>query len=177
MLRAAAGILGRIVQGLTINGFIAWPLVPQEFRWMLLRVFGIDARRSMIAGRYLIGGRNLSIGAGTYINWGAFIDTSGGVVIGSKCDIGMNVTIVTRTHDIGPADRRAGTPVLGPVSIGDGTWVGANVVVLPGVSIGSGCVIAAGAVVTQDCAADGLYAGVPARRLRDVIETADRART
>jgi maltose O-acetyltransferase len=31
-------------------------------------------------------------------------------------------------------------------------------------------VIAAGAVVTEDCAPDGLYAGVPARRIRDLDE-------
>jgi acetyltransferase-like isoleucine patch superfamily enzyme len=30
------------------------------------------------------------------------------------------------------------------------------------------CVVAAGAVVTGDCEPDGLYAGVPARRVRDL---------
>jgi hypothetical protein len=39
---------------------------------------------------------------------------------------------------------------------------------LPGVVIGPGCVIAAGAVVVSDCKPNGLYAGVPARRLRDL---------
>jgi maltose O-acetyltransferase len=40
--------------------------------------------------------------------------------------------------------------------------------VLPGVTVGDGCVIAAGAVVNADCQPDGLYAGVPARRVRDL---------
>jgi acetyltransferase-like isoleucine patch superfamily enzyme len=40
--------------------------------------------------------------------------------------------------------------------------------VLPGAVVESGCVVAAGAVVTGHCLADGVYAGVPARRLRDV---------
>jgi maltose O-acetyltransferase len=40
--------------------------------------------------------------------------------------------------------------------------------VLPGVTIGAGCAVAAGAVVTADCEPDGLYAGVPARRVRDL---------
>lgn len=168
---AITAVLRRIFHGLTINGFVAWPIFPQELRWRLLRAFGIRAEQSMIAGRYFIGGTKLSIGAGTYVNWGAFIDTSGGVTIGAGCDIGMNVTIVTRTHEIGPTGRRAGTPVLAPVSIGDGAWIGANAVLLPGVTVGAGCVIAAGAVVTGDCASDGLYAGVPARRIRDLDAT------
>ena len=140
-MRAPAAVLSRILQGLTINGFVAWPVVPQELRWMLLRVFGIRAERCMIAGRYFIGGKRLSIGSGSYLNWGAFIDTTGGVSIGKNCDIGMNVTIVTRTHEIGPSGHRAGRPIEEPVTIGDGTWIGANAVILPGVTIGPGCVV------------------------------------
>lgn len=52
----------------------------------------------------------------------------------------------------------------------DGCWLGGNVTVLPGVTIGRGCVIAAGAVVTKSCDPNGLYAGVPARRIRDLDE-------
>ena len=37
-----------------------------------------------------------------------------------------------------------------------------------GVTVGDGCVLAAGAVVTGDCEPDGLYAGVPARRVKDL---------
>jgi maltose O-acetyltransferase len=36
------------------------------------------------------------------------------------------------------------------------------------VHLGDGVVVAAGAVVTEDCLPDGLYAGVPARRVRDL---------
>lgn len=161
-------MLHRIYWGLTVNGPVGWPIVPQELRWRLLRLFGIRAERSMIAGRYHIGGADLSIGAGSYLNWGAFLDASGGIEIGRRCDIAMNVTIVTQTHEMGGADRRAGRHVRRPVRIGDGSWIGANVVILPGVTIGPGCVIAAGAVVTGDCADNGLYAGVPARRIRDL---------
>ena len=39
---------------------------------------------------------------------------------------------------------------------------------MPGVTIGEGCIVAAGAVVTKDCESHGLYAGVPARRIRDL---------
>ncbi|WP_408003863.1 LbetaH domain-containing protein [Puerhibacterium puerhi] len=39
---------------------------------------------------------------------------------------------------------------------------------MPGVTIGRGCIIAAGSVVTSDCQPDGLYAGVPAARKKDL---------
>lgn len=53
-------------------------------------------------------------------------------------------------------------------TVGDGCWIGANATILPGVTVAPGCVIAAGAVVTKDTEPDGLYAGVPARRVRDL---------
>ena len=50
----------------------------------------------------------------------------------------------------------------------DGCWICAGCTILPGVTIGEGCVIAAGSVVNKDCAPDGLYAGVPAKRIKDL---------
>ncbi len=46
-----------------------------------------------------------------------------------------------------------------PVQIGDGSWLGSNVVVLPGVTIGSGVVISAGTVVNENIPDNVLYDG------------------
>ena len=114
-------------------------------------------------------GRDLSIGERSFINRGTFIDAQAPVRIGRNVAIGHNVLLLTSTHTIGPHDCRAGQQtIVAPVTIGDGTWIGAAAAVLPGVVIGAGCVIAAGAVVTSDCEPDGLYAGVPAVRKRDL---------
>ena len=86
----------------------------------------------------------------------------------------METLFITSTHEAGTHAGRAGALAAAPISVGEGTWIGARVTVLPGVTIGPGCVIAAGAVVTADCRSDGLYAGIPARRVRDLdlqIET------
>jgi acetyltransferase-like isoleucine patch superfamily enzyme len=80
----------------------------------------------------------------------------------------MRVMLVTSSHAVGPCERRAGPLKPAPITVGDGCWIGAGAVLLPGVTVHDGCVIASGAVVTGDCAADGLYAGVPARRVRDL---------
>ena len=56
----------------------------------------------------------------------------------------------------------------GPVSIGDGSWLGINVAVMPNVRIGKGCVIGANSVVTQDVPDYHIAVGAPARVLKAV---------
>ena len=57
-------------------------------------------------------------------------------------------------------------PVEAPVSIGEGSWLGAHVVVLPGSQIGRHVVVAAGAVVRGRVPDRSVVAGVPAREVR-----------
>ena len=54
----------------------------------------------------------------------------------------------------------------GGVRIGCRVLVGSGVSVLPGVRIGDDIVVGAGAVVCEDLDVPGVYAGVPARRVR-----------
>jgi acetyltransferase-like isoleucine patch superfamily enzyme len=51
--------------------------------------------------------------------------------------------------------------------IGDDVWIGLGSIVLSGVRIGEGSVIAAGSVVTRDVDEYAIYAGNPARKIRD----------
>jgi len=76
--------------------------------------------------------------------------------------------VITSTHRLGDARRRAGEWEARPVRIEDGCWIGAGAILLPGVAVGEGCVVAAGAVVRESCEPNGLYGGVPARRLEDL---------
>jgi len=71
---------------------------------------------------------------------------------------------------MGPSRQRAGENIEAPIVIGDGSWLGQNVSVIAGVTIGAGCMIAAGAGVGSDCEPNGLYAGVPARRIKNLGE-------
>jgi len=95
------------------------------------------------------------------------------ITIGDRVRIGPGVRIITTTHPQGTHDQRAQDVRIDlPVVVKAGTWIGASVTVLAGVTIGEGCLIAAGSVVICDCEPDGLYAGVPAVRKRDLpVET------
>ena len=169
MMASPSNQIRYIVRSYIINRVLSSILIPTPIRWRMYRSMGIKVSRSRIyPGCFLASGRNVVIGTNAFLNHNAFIDSSATVVIGKGVSFGMNVSIITSSHSIGPSDRRAGAAKSAPVSIGDGSWLGSNVVVQPGVTIETGCVIGAGSLVTKNCSANGLYVGSPARRVRDL---------
>ena len=166
------GILKRLWPDLrrdvVLNRWIASPLVPGALRWRALRSYGMQVEPSRISPGVWFGSRRVSIGADTFISYGCMFNTTAPIRIGSNCDIAMRVTFVTTSHVIGDASRRAGTPTAAPITVGDGTWIGAGATILPGVTLGAGSVIAAGAVVSKSTEPHGVYAGVPARLIRSL---------
>jgi maltose O-acetyltransferase len=153
---------------LILNWLLASPIIPIQVRWMFLKGYGLRVEKSRICPGVWFGNSNISIGEGTFINYRCVFNTQGGITIGKRCDIAMDVSFVTSTHEIGAPERRAGRSKALPISVGDGVWIGARAVVLPGVSIGDGAIIAAGSVVTRDCDPHTLYAGAPAERKREL---------
>lgn len=115
----------------------------------------------------------LVIGDDVFFNSGSVISVYEYVRIGSHVRIGERVSIHDENHRYG-ADQIAlnewSSYRTRPVSIGDGTWIGANVVVLAGAQIGARCVVAAGSVVSGAFPAHSLIAGAPARIVRSLSE-------
>ena len=111
-------------------------------------------------------GRNVHLGARTFVNFGAvFVDTCA-ITIGDEVLVGPGVQLLTGDHPLDAGLRRAGWESGRPVSIGDGAWLGGGVIVLPGVTIGENAVVGAGSVVTRDIPPAVVAAGNPARVLR-----------
>jgi acetyltransferase-like isoleucine patch superfamily enzyme len=54
-----------------------------------------------------------------------------------------------------------------PTIVKKGASIGSGATILCGVTIGEGAIIGAGSVVTKDVPPDTIYAGVPAKFLRD----------
>ncbi|NWL35189.1 acyltransferase [Paenarthrobacter nitroguajacolicus] len=160
------GILNRawptLSRDIILNKVLASALIPLPLRWKFYRAAGMDVARSVICPNVWFGSRNIVIGEGTFINYRCVFNTHGGIAIGRNCDIAMDVSFVTSTHEPGTPERRAGESKPQPIIVGNGVWIGTRAVILPGVTIGDGAVIAAGAVVTRDCEPHTLYAGVPA---------------
>ena len=155
------------VRDVVLNGWLASPAVPDVVRALGWARYGARvARSARIRPRVVLGGRGVTVGEWAYVNHGALIDDH--VTLGEKVFVGPGARILTATHRVGGPSWRAGEAVTLPVVVGDGCWVGAGAIILPGVTVAPGCVIGAGAVVAGDTARDGLYVGVPARRVRDL---------
>lgn len=109
------------------------------------------------------------IGEGTWIGAFTVIDGSGGLRIGSGCDISCGAQIYTHSSAKRCVSGRAYPEVdREPTTIGDRVFIGANAVIQMGVTIGDGAVVGAGAVVTTDVAPGSVVGGVPARPLATV---------
>ncbi|MGD9972847.1 MAG: DapH/DapD/GlmU-related protein [Desulfatirhabdiaceae bacterium] len=144
---------------------------------VLLDAAGADIRlgdRCIISRNCVIQGKTGSIDIGdradigcdtilTSVN-GIFLEAS--VLIAGHCYIGG-----ARYHMNNPRlpIMDQGTFTRGKITIGEGSWLGAGVIVLDGVSIGRGCVIGAGAVVTGNLPDYCVAAGVPARIIRGAV--------
>jgi maltose O-acetyltransferase len=113
-------------------------------------------------------GYQLRIGARTFVNFGLVALDVAAITIGDDVKIGPNVQLLTPTHPVEAAARRAGFESARLICIGDNVWLGGGVIVLPGVTIGAGTVVGAGSVVTVDLPRDVVAVGNPARVTRSV---------
>lgn len=157
------------LRDLTLNMVLGSRLVPRPVRGPLLQASGIDVRGVRVGAGVYFGGFDIHTGSGTFLNDRVHLDATDSIWIGENCQLAMDVLILTGSHQIGDSKRRAGAVTGRPVVVEDGCWIGARATIMPGVTVGKGCVVGAGAVVTSDCEPGGLYLGVPARRVRDLV--------
>lgn len=113
-------------------------------------------------------GTYITVGEGTFVNYSLTALDVAPITIGSHCQIGPNVQLLTPTHPVEPGPRRDRLEAALPITIGDNVWLGGGSIVLPGVTIGDNSVIGAGAVVTKDVPANVVALGNPARVVRSV---------
>ena len=108
--------------------------------------------------------KNISLGEGTVIGYGCFLDGRDKIDIGSHVDIASEVMIYNGQHDI---DHPGFAALEKPVKIKDHVFIGPRAIILPGVTVGRGAVVAAGAVVTKDVPDFWVVGGVPAGKIRE----------
>ena len=111
----------------------------------------------------------LEIGDGTSIVGGCVLSVAVSLRLGRSVLLARNVYIADHTHAFDDPARPVlaqGITRVAPVEIGDGAWLGENVVVGPGVRIGRGAVIGANSVVLSDVPDHAVAVGAPARVVR-----------
>jgi len=88
------------------------------------------------------------------------------VTIGEDCFIGHSVMFINDSFsEGGPA--KGNRSLWKPTKVGNKVSIGSNATILP-VRICDRAVIGAGAVLTSDITEPGIYAGNPARKIRDL---------
>ncbi|MDR0181664.1 acyltransferase [Lysobacter arvi] len=115
-------------------------------------------------------GGSISIGHGTFFNKGCTVVSHDRIDIGSDVMFGPNASVFDSDHrcEIGAIPFRRQGFITSPVSIGSNVWIGQGGVVTKGSQIADSTAIAANSVVRGVLPPNGLYGGIPAKRLREL---------
>jgi lipopolysaccharide O-acetyltransferase len=192
-MTAVRRLVGSCSLALYRGAFRAWSKL---FSLAVGGAFASFGRHSVLQPPIRIGGeRRIAVGSGVFVGAGSWLQTLdgfgdsvalelgdgtsivGGCVLSAAVSVrlGRNVLFARNVYvsDHSHAFENPELPVLaqgidriGPVEIGDGAWLGENVVVCPGVRIGRGAVVGANAVVLEDVPDYSVAVGAPARVVR-----------
>ena len=69
--------------------------------------------------------------------------------------------------------RKEGNHVRRPIVIERGCWIQSRAMIGPGVTMAEGCILMANGVLLKSTASNGEYAGLPAKRVRELSTTDD----
>ena len=116
-------------------------------------------------------GGKIIVGYRTTIQGGHIAATEGeSITIGEDCMFSNRIEIRNGdSHAIFSKETNQRLNSNKPVKIGTHVWLGADVKVLKRVTIGDGAIISTGAIVTRNVESNAIYAGVPAKKVKDNI--------
>lgn len=128
---------------------IPWSLA----RVWVLRLFGAKIGRGVVIkpGLHVKYPWKLTVGDHCRLAENCWIDNLAGVTL--KEDVRISQGAYLCTGDYGWSDPAFGRRV-GPITLNDGSWVGARALIAPGVTLGEYAVAAAGSVITRSVPGD-----------------------
>lgn len=150
---------------------------PRDYfaRAAIVRRLGLTERRyATVVHPFAQVSRSSTVGAGSVL--------LAGVVLTADATLGRHVAVMPHavvTHDVVVRDYATlASAVLlgGGVVVDEGAYLGAGAMVREGVHIGAWSQVGMGSVVLRDVPAGEVWAGNPARKLRDVVRPDPSAR-
>ena len=146
----------------------AWIPWPSGVKTRLLRAFGAKVgRRVVFKNRINVKYPwNLEIGDDSWIGEGVWIDSLAKVRIGANCCLSQGVMIETGNHDW---SKPTFDLIVKDVVLEDGAWAAVRSLLLPGATLRSHAILGAGSVLSGDTEAYGVYAGNPARKVKERV--------
>ena len=152
--------------------FLGFPLVRSNWipvsavKCAALRLFGARIGK----GVYIKPGLKvkfpwkLSVGDHCWLGEDVWIDNLAIVTIGSHVCVSQGAYLCTGNHDWKTPNMKL---FCRPITLEDGSWVGAKSVLGPGVVIEREAIVSIGSVVVRDVPGYQIWAGNPARFVRD----------
>lgn len=130
-------------------------------RTFSLKLFGAKVGKSVVIkpGVNVKYPWHLSIGDYSWIGEDVWIDNLADVKIGSNCCISQGAMILCGNHDY---KSETFDLIVKPITLEDGSWVGAKSVVCPGVTLHESAILSVGSVATKDLDPNTIYQGNPA---------------
>jgi acetyltransferase-like isoleucine patch superfamily enzyme len=143
------------------------PFVEDLFDWNEKANYYHSKNTTIYDSATVIG--DVKIGENVWIGPHCMIDGTGGLTIGHHCDISVGVKIFT--HDTVKRALTGGkhSTEFAPVVIGDCCFIGTDTVILKGVTLGDHCLVGANSLVNKGFPANSIIAGVPARKIGEVV--------
>ena len=108
-------------------------------------------------------GYNMDVGDDVVVHRHVLLDDRGGIQLGDSASISDFANIYSHSHDL-VEGRDITTPVT---VIGTGVRITYHATVMSGVHVGDGTMLGSFGVATRDTDAHSVYAGIPARKIKD----------
>ena len=160
----------RFLQWIVARPLFSFPWLYSIRNWLYTKTLPIgegiilQENVSITKMHYLNG--KLHIGNNVTILRGVTLDYSGGLIIEDNVTVSFDTYVLSHMHDIKNPCKRSGKPIPKQTVVKKGVWVGARCTILGGVTIGEGSVVGAGSIVTKDIPCNQVWAGVPAKMIR-----------
>jgi putative colanic acid biosynthesis acetyltransferase WcaF len=159
IVRALWMILRPILFRASFHNWYAW-------RRLVLRCFGAKIGRSCIIRPTASIEIPFNLVMDDFATLGdhSIVYNLGTITIGKRVTISQYAHLCAGTHDF----TRPEMPLLRPpIKVGDDAWIATDAFVGPGVRVGEGAILGARASAYKDLEPWSIYAGAPAKKLRD----------
>ena len=166
VFRIASNVIVRTITKIVLKILLGLDRVASHLKFKaLVRRSGKSVCHYTVEIKY---GENITIGNHTRIGPHSSIGAKSPIIIGDYVVVSRGVLIETAGLDMAKAPPYKHNSK--PITIQNGVWIAANVVILGGVTIGENAVIGAGVIVSKDVPAGAIVVGQPFRLLERKIQ-------
>jgi putative colanic acid biosynthesis acetyltransferase WcaF len=153
------------INAIFVNSYII-PFSP--FKVFLLKLFGAQIGKGVnikpkVNIKYPW---KLTIGDYSWIGEKVWIDNLDEVIIRKNCCLSQESMLLCGNHDF---KKTTFDLITKPITLKNGSWVGAKSIVCPGVTFEENSILSVGSVATNDLKVNSIYQGNPAVKVKDRI--------